>query len=72
MLPQADLAAVLEDELFAVRARAGPDSYPKPALEYLTDWADPARGWLRKFYPPGSDDPHFDLTPPTEKAIAWL
>jgi hypothetical protein len=27
---------------------------------------------LRKFYPPGSDEPHFDLTPATEKAIAWL
>lgn len=27
---------------------------------------------MRKFYPPGSDEPHFDLTPATEKAIAWL
>jgi len=26
--------------------------------------------WLRKFYPPGSDEPHFDITPATEKA--WL
>jgi hypothetical protein len=27
---------------------------------------------LRKFYPSGSDEPHFDLTPSTEKAITWL
>jgi hypothetical protein len=27
---------------------------------------------LRKFYPAGSDEPHFDLTPSTEKAITWL
>ncbi len=30
------------------------------------------RGWLRKFYPEHSDDPHFDLTPSTEKTIVWL
>lgn len=27
---------------------------------------------MRKFYRQGSDEPYFDLTPPTEKAIAWL
>ena len=46
--------------------------FPKPALEYLNDWAATERGWLRKFYRQGSDEAHFDLTPPTEKAIAWL
>ena len=34
--------------------------------------AAPDKGWLRKFYRPGSDEPQFDLTPATEKAIAWL
>ncbi|MFZ2855475.1 MAG: DUF3375 domain-containing protein, partial [Rhodocyclaceae bacterium] len=29
-------------------------------------------GWLRKFYRPGTDEAQFDLTPATEKAIAWL
>jgi hypothetical protein len=72
IMPQSDLAEVLEDELFDLRARFGPQTYPKPALDYLNDWADPARGFLRKFYPAGSDEPHFDLTPATEKAIAWL
>lgn len=67
-----DLTEALEDELFGLRGRLGAQAYPKPAIEYLNDWADPARGWLRKFYPAGSDEPHFDLTPPTEKAIAWL
>jgi flagellar motility protein MotE (MotC chaperone) len=27
---------------------------------------------LRKFYRPGTDEAQFDLTPATEKAIAWL
>jgi hypothetical protein len=72
VMPQADLAEVLEDALFGLRARLGPQTFPKPAIDYLNDWADPARGYVRKFYPADSDEPHFDLTPPTEKAIAWL
>ncbi|GAA4024354.1 hypothetical protein GCM10022212_22440 [Actimicrobium antarcticum] len=27
---------------------------------------------MRKFYQQGSDEPHVDLTPSTEKAITWL
>lgn len=72
VMPQADLAEALEDELFGLRERAGADKFPKAALDNLNDWADNDKGWLRKFYPPGSDEPHFDLTPATEKAIAWL
>ena len=72
VLVQADLAEALEDELFALRERIGAEAFPKPALEYLNDWAATEKGWLRKFYAHGSDEPHFDLTPATEKAIAWL
>ena len=71
-MSQADLAEALEDTLFAVRAERGADAWPKAALDYLNDWAANDKGWLRKFYPQGSDEPHFDLTPATEKAIAWL
>ena len=72
MLPAADLAEALEDELFALREKIGPDAFPKSAHEYLNDWANPDKGWLRKFYRQGSDEAQFDLTPATEKAIAWL
>ncbi|MCK4621452.1 MAG: DUF3375 domain-containing protein [Desulfuromonadales bacterium] len=71
-MAQADLAEALEDELFALREQGGPESFPRSASAYLNDWADNDKGWLRKFYPTGSDEPHFDLTPATEKAIAWL
>lgn len=71
-LAQSDLAEALEDELFALRERLGPDAFPRSAIDYLNDWTSPERGWLRKFYPTDSDEPHFDLTPATEKAIAWL
>lgn len=72
VLVQADLAEALEDELFGLRERIGSEAFPKPALDYLNDWAATEKGWLRKFYSHGSDEPHFDLTPATEKAIAWL
>lgn len=72
VMTQADLAEALEDELFGLRERLGAEVFPKAAVEYLNDWADTEKGWLRKFYAQGSDEPHFDLTPATEKAIAWL
>lgn len=72
VMAQADLAEALEDELFVLRERLGAEAFPKPALDYLNDWAGSDKGWLRKFYVQNSDEPHFDLTPATEKAIAWL
>jgi len=72
VMSAADLAEALEDELYALRDRLGADAYPKHALDYLNDWASPEKGWLRKFYRQDSDEPHFDLTPATEKAIVWL
>lgn len=67
-----ELVAKLEDYLFHLRERLGEGSFPRPASEYLDEWAADDRGWLRKYYPQGSDEPHFDLTSATEKALAWL
>ena len=72
IISAADLAETLEDELYALRQRLGPEAFPKDAIDYLNDWASPEKSWLRKFYAQGSDEPQFDLTPATEKAIAWL
>jgi hypothetical protein len=71
-MSEADLAEALEDELFTLREPSGPEAYPKGAQDYLNDWAAPDKGWLRKFYKPGTDEAQFDLTPATEKAVAWL
>jgi flagellar motility protein MotE (MotC chaperone) len=71
-IAQAELAEALEDDLYALRERLGAEAFPKSALDYLNDWASPDKAWLRKFYRAGSDEPQFDLTPATEKAIAWL
>lgn len=68
----ADLVARLDDELYALNRRLGEETFPRPAKEYLDEWASPDSGWLRKYYPPGVDEPHFDATPAVEKALSWL
>lgn len=72
LMAHADLAEALEDDLFVLRERLGNDSFPRSARDYLTDWSSPAKGWLRKFYPRGTDEPSYDLVPAVERVIAWL
>jgi len=67
----ADLASRLDDVLFALNEQK-PRSFPRKPREYLDDWASPEQGWLRKYYPEGSDEPHFDATPAVEKALQWV
>jgi flagellar motility protein MotE (MotC chaperone) len=66
-----ELASRLDDELYALNERM-PKSFPRPAKAYLDDWASPESGWLRKYYPEGTDEPHFDATPAVEKALQWV
>lgn len=72
VIAQSDLSEALEDELFILREQHGPGIFTDPAIKYLNDWASDDKGWLRKFYPNKSDEPHFDLTPATEKVLFWL
>lgn len=72
LMSQSDLVSKLDDQLFLLRETLGDDAFPKAADKYLDDWAQNDKGWLRKFYPVDSDEPHFDLTPATEKVISWL
>ena len=69
---QADLVAKLEDTLFQLHDESGDLQFPRSAQAYLDEWAQNDKGWLRKFYPQDSDEPHYDLTPATEKALIWL
>lgn len=68
---QSKLAAQLEDRLFHLNA-ALDNRYPKPAQDYLDDWARGENAYLRKYYPSKGEEPEFDLTPATEKVIEWL
>ncbi len=72
VMAQQELVSRLEDELFHLRETLGSESFARSAGNYLDEWAHNDKGWLRKYYPPGSDEAHFDLTPAAEKALAWL
>lgn len=71
-LGEQELAAQLDDYLFHLRDGHGEDVYPRSALDYLNEWAADECGWLRRYYPRDSDEPHFDLMPATERAIQWV
>ena len=71
-LSQAELVARLDDHLYALRLEHGADAFPRSAASYLDAWAADEHAWLRKYYPPDGDEPHFDITPATERVIEWL
>jgi hypothetical protein len=71
-IPAPVLVEALDDELYALNQRLGEGTYPRPASAYLDEWADPERGWLRKHYPSGSDEAHYDVSPAVEKALLWV
>ncbi|MFO8154472.1 MAG: DUF3375 domain-containing protein, partial [Pseudomonadota bacterium] len=71
-LGEQELAGLLDDYLYQLHQREGQTLYPKAARDYLNDWAADERGWLRRYYPPQVDEPHFDLMPATEQVIHWV
>lgn len=77
------LVSRLDDALYALRTveprstdgdegDADPPGqrFGRRPVEYLDEWA--AAGWLRRFYPAGSDEVHYDALPPLERAYAWV
>lgn len=71
-----DLAAALDDRLYALNAAAlataGEERYPKEPRAYLEDWAAVEVGYLRRFYPAGDDEIHYEVTPAFERAYGWV
>ena len=70
--PVGTLSSLLDDDLYALNTRLGESTFPRSAGTYLDEWAAPERAWLREYYPPGTDEPHYDLTPPVEQALLWV
>lgn len=64
------VADALDDHLYALNAEE--DRYPKEPRAYLEDWAATDAGYLRRFYPPGDDEVHYEVTPAFEKAYSWI
>ncbi len=71
-----ELAAALDDHLYALDVGAASETgqarFPKQPREYLEDWAATESGFLRRFYPPGDDEVHYEVTPAFEKAYGWV
>ncbi|MDR1915223.1 MAG: DUF3375 domain-containing protein [Synergistaceae bacterium] len=72
VMPESSLSERLDDELYFLREARGPELFKRPAADYLKEWAEADKGWLRRFYPKDSDEPHYDLTPSAEKVISWV
>ncbi|OBK27434.1 hypothetical protein A5634_23310 [Mycobacterium asiaticum] len=70
------VAAALDDHLHArnteIRTDSGEERFPKQPRAYLEDWAATDTTYLRRFYPPGDDEVHYEVTPAFEKAYAWI
>ena len=74
--PASEVAAALDDHLHALNAEIaterGEERFPKEPRSYLEDWAATDAAYLRRFYPPGDDEVHYEVTPAFEKAYAWV
>jgi hypothetical protein len=70
-IPEGQLRAALETEL-EERREAEPSAYAQAAADYLALWCGDTHGFLRRYYGPGSDEPLYELTSGSEKALLWL
>src|SRR5579884_66428 len=70
-IPLAELTERLEQELERMNERER-KQYSRPALAYLTEWADEQHRFIRITTPNSSDKPHVELTADTERTIGWL
>ncbi len=71
-----ELAAALDDHLYALNAEISTDNgearFPKDPRAYLEDWSGTDAGFLRRFYPHGEDEVHYEATPAFVKAYSWV
>jgi len=67
-----ELIENLEDYIAQITASMKESHYNRSGKDYLNEWTDDEHCWLRKFYPPGQDQPHFDITAQAQTAIEWL
>lgn len=71
-----EVVAALDDHLHALNVEIvtedGQERFPRDAQTYVDHWAATESGYLRRFYPPGDDEVHYEVTPAFEKAYAWI
>lgn len=70
-VPLPELAERLADTLEALNEQQ-PNSYPRAAQSYLTEWADERHRFIRITTPASSDVPLVELTADAERTIGWV
>jgi len=68
--PQSELASSLAAFQEFARMEEGEAFVPRDTRAYLDEWAN--EGFLRKFYPPDSEEARYELTPDSERALEWI
>jgi hypothetical protein len=75
-IPEGELVTRVDEQLHGINsaldATGDHPAYPRSARDYVDTWAAPEQGWLRKFYPDGATEAHYDATSDLEKAYAWV
>ncbi|MEM7128056.1 MAG: DUF3375 domain-containing protein [Chloroflexota bacterium] len=70
-IPHSELVERLEGHLELLREME-PDRFQSNPNHYLREWCDESHRFLRKYHQVGSDDPVYELTPDTERALIWV
>ncbi len=70
-IPQEELTESLTAYL-EMLAETHIELYGSTAVSYLRTWCHNDYRFLRRYHESGSDDPVYELTPDTERAIAWM
>ncbi len=65
-----EIKTSLSDYIYNLNHIYGENTYSGTAQNYLDKWSND--GFLRKYYTSNSDEPAFELTPATEKALEWI
>lgn len=68
--PESELCQILDNVIF--QAIDGRKVFTKPADTYLSEWSDESKRWLKRTYRSGSDEPFYDITPASQKAIEFI
>lgn len=68
---EGELQAQLDTYLEGLR-ESDPTLYPDSAAEYLNRWCEDTHGFLRKYFGEDREEPLYELTSGTEKALVWL
>ena len=70
MAPESELCQILENIIF--NAAQGSITFSGTPASYLNDWSQESKRYLRKTYQSGSDEPFYDITPVSQKALEFV